>query len=213
MSDRMKIAVIGSGHIGGGLARRWSARGHAVAFGARAPQDAELQALCGEIGASAGSIVTAVRDADVVVLAVPNAALADVLAAAGPLTGKVVIDCTNAVTRGPAGMALTVGYTTSAAEELQRLIPDAHVFKSFNAQGAENLANPVYAGVPASNFFCGDDAAARAKVQQLVTDAGFDAVDAGPLRNSRYLEPMMLLWIAASQTLGTRDLAFTLLRR
>ena len=54
---------------------------------------------------------------------------------------------------------------------------------------------------------------ARAVVKQLVADAGFDPVDAGPLINARLLEPMMLLWISAARSLGTRDLAFTLLRR
>lgn len=57
----------------------------------------------------------------------------------GPLSGKVVIDCTNAVERG---MTLKYGHTTSSVEELQKRIPEARVFKSFNAQGAENLARP-----------------------------------------------------------------------
>ena len=52
---------------------------------------------------------------------------------------KIAIDCTNAVERG---MTLKYGHTTSAAEELQKRLPGAHVFKSFNAQGAENLARP-----------------------------------------------------------------------
>ena len=81
------------------------------------------------------------------------------------------------------------------------------------AQGAENLANPVYPDGRATNFFCGDDAAGRELVRQLVEHVGFDAVDAGPLKNARLLEPMMLLWVACSHTLGTRDLAFRLVRR
>jgi hypothetical protein len=209
----MKIAIIGSGHIGAGLARAWIKRGHDVAFGAREPRDAELTALCSQIGARANGVADAAAGADVVVLAIPFGAIDDVLRAAGDLAGKVVIDCTNAVERGAGGMSLVYGHTTSAAEELQKKLPAAHVFKSFNAQGAENLANPSYDGVAAANFFCGDDAASKRIVRGLVEDVGFEAIDAGPLRNARLLEPLMLLWIASSQALGTRDVAFKLLRR
>ena len=206
----MKIAVLGSGHIGAGLARAWAKKGHTVVFGARTPDDAELVALCNAIGASAAAVADAPRDAEVVVLAVPFGALESVLGVVGDLAGKVVIDSTNAVERG---MTLKYGHTTSAAEELQKKLPKAHVFKSFNAQGAENLASPVYGEARATNFFCGDDPDGRRVVKSLVEDVGFDAVDAGPLKNARLLEPLMLLWIAASQTLGTRDLAFRLVRR
>jgi 8-hydroxy-5-deazaflavin:NADPH oxidoreductase len=206
----MKIAVIGNGHIGAGLARAWVKRGHGVVFGSREPGGAELSALCKEIGASAAAVAEAARGAEVVALAVPYGALEDVLRSAGDLSGKVVIDCTNAV---EPGMRLKYGGTTSAAEELQKRLPGARVFKSFNAQGAENLARPVYGDVKATNFFCGDDAAGRAVMKQLVEDVGFEAVDAGPLANARMLEPLMLLWVTSSRAMGTRDLAFKLLRR
>ncbi|HVE87714.1 MAG TPA: NAD(P)-binding domain-containing protein, partial [Myxococcales bacterium] len=155
-------------------------------------------------------VAEAPKGAEVVALAVPFRALDDVLREAGDLAGQVVIDCTNAVERG---WGLTYGGATSAAEELQKKLPRARVFKSFNAQGAENLANPVYGDARATNFFCGDDAAGKAMVKQLVEDVGFDAVDAGPLKNARLLEPLMIVWVTASQALQTRDLAFQLLRR
>jgi len=206
----MKVAILGSGHIGEGLGRAWAKKGHDVTFGARNPEDPELGALCKELGARAASVGDAAKGAEVVVLAVPYGALDEVLRATGDLKGAVVIDCTNAVERG---MTLKFGHTTSAAEELQKKLPGARVFKSFNAQGAENLANPVYGGVPASNFFCGDDAEGKRMVKRLVEDVGFEAIDAGPLKNARLLEPMMLLWVASAQAFGTRDLAFKLLRR
>jgi 8-hydroxy-5-deazaflavin:NADPH oxidoreductase len=207
---RMHIAIIGSGHIGGGLGRAWAAKNHEVVFGAREPGDPDLKVLLDETGAKAATIADSVRGAEAVVFAMPYGALDDVLASAGDLAGKIVIDCTNAVVPG---MHLKYGHTTSAAEELQKRIPKARVVKSFNAQGAENLRDPVYAGVAASNFHCGDDAAARAVVGQLVADIGFEAIDAGVLENARLLEPLMLLWMAASRSLGTRDLAFKVLRR
>lgn len=206
----MNIAIIGSGHIGAGLARAWRKAGHAVVFGARDPADAELGVLCTSIGATAAAVGDAVRGAAVVVLAMPYGALDDVLAATGDLAGTTVIDCTNAVERGA---GLKYGHTTSSAEELQRRIPRAHVVKSFNAQGAENLAAPVYGGLAASNFYCGDDASSKQVVRQLVEEVGFDPIDAGPLASARLIEPLMMLWMASARAVGSRDIAFRVLRR
>lgn len=205
----MQIAIIGSGNIGGGLARAWRKHDHAITFGAQDVARHDLQALCKEIGAKAATIREAVAHAEVVVLAMPAKVIDEVVAAAD-YKGKVVIDCTNAVAPG---MQLVYGHTTSGAEELAKKVPGARVFKSFNAQGAENLANPVYGGVRATNFFCGDDAEGKKIVHQLVEDVGFEAVDAGGLTSARLLEPLMLLWVTASRSLGTRDIAFKLLRR
>lgn len=209
----MNIAIIGSGNIGGGLARAWRRKGHAIIFGARDPSDVELAALCHEIGATTATIGDSARAAEVVVLAMPFGALDNVVAAAGDLAGKTVIDCTNAVERGASGMTLVYGHTTSSGEVVQAKLPKAHVVRSFNAQGAENLANPVYGGVAASNFYCGDNEDAKRVVAQLIADVGFEPVDAGGMTSARLLEPLMLLWITCSRTQGTRDIAFKLLRR
>ncbi len=209
----MNIAIIGSGNIGGGLARAWCKAGHTVTFGARDPGDAELSTLCAVLGARVATIGEAARSADVIALAMPFAALDSVIEATGDLAGKVVIDCTNAVKRGPDGMTLEYGHTTSSGEHVQARLPRAHVVRSFNAQGAENLANPVYGGVAASNFYCGDNADAKRTVAQLISEVGFEAIDAGPLSSARLLEPLMLLWITTSRQLGTRDIAFKVLRR
>lgn len=206
----MKIGILGAGNIGGGLGKAWAKKGHQVKFGVRNVEDPELQALLRETGATAGGAKDAAAFGEVVVLAVPYPALEAVLASVGPLDGKVVIDCTNAIGRG---MTLVHGHTTSAAEETAKKIPGARVVKSFNAQGAENLENPVYGGVRATNFYCGDDAEAKRIVRQLVEDVGFEAVDAGPLRNARLLEPMTLLWLSVASSLGTRDIAFHVLKR
>ncbi len=206
----MKIAIIGTGRIGGGLARAWASHGHTIRLGVREPQGSDAGAFAAELGATLHPIGQAAQGADVVTLAMPYSALEAVLEATGNLAGQIVIDCTNAVLPG---WSLKYGHTTSAAEELQKRIPEAHVFKSFNAQGAENLANPEYQGVRASNFFCGDDPRGKEILKQLVEEVGFEAVDTGPLQSARLLEPLMLLWITSSQQLGTRDLAFKLLRR
>jgi predicted dinucleotide-binding enzyme len=204
----MRIAIVGSGNIGGGLARAWTAKGHTITFGARQPDEPEVMALARDIGATVATIPEALASADVIALATPFAAVPAVAAALPDWAGRVVIDCTNPI--GP-GFKLLHGHTDSGAEVVARLLPGAHVVKSFSAQGAEVLAHPVYDGVPASNFYCGDDAAAKAIVRGLIEDVGFEAVDAGPLTSARYLEPITMLWISMSRTLG-RHFAFKVLR-
>lgn len=204
----MRIAIVGNGNIGAGLGRVWSAKGHAVTFGARQPDEPEVVALAREIGAGVATIPDALTGADVIVLAMPFGAAPAVAAALPSWQGRVVIDCTNPI--GP-GFTLIHGHTDSGSEAIQRLLPGARVVKSFSAQGAENLAHPAYDGVPATNFYCGDDAGAKAIVRGLVEDVGFEAVDAGPLTSARYLEPITMLWITMSRTLG-RQFAFKVLR-
>ncbi|MCA9678576.1 MAG: NADPH-dependent F420 reductase, partial [Myxococcales bacterium] len=156
------------------------------------------------------TVAAAAADAAVVALAVPEAALDDVVAALGALRGTIVVDCTNAIAPGPAPR---VGHTTSSAEELARRLPGARVVKAFNTQGAEILRRPVIDGVAAAGFYCGDDDDARRVVAGLIADVGLEPVDVGPLRNARLLEPLMLLWVATSRAVGSRGVALTLLRR
>lgn len=204
----MRIAIVGSGNIGAGLGRAWSAKGHAVTFAARTPEEPDLVALARDIGASVATIADALPSADVVVLAMPFGAAPAVAAALPSWHGRLVIDCTNPI--GP-GFTLLHGHTDSGSEAIQRLMPGANVVKSFSAQGAENLAHPVYDGVAASNFYCGDDAGAKAVVRDLIAEVGFEPIDVGSLTSARYLEPLTMLWITTSRTLG-RQFAFKVLR-
>lgn len=208
-AHRRAITVVGTGSIGGGLARAWVKAGHAVRLAVRdsaAKDVTELVAL----GAEAVAVAAAAKGSDVVVLAVPAAAAVEVAGSLGTLEGKIVVDCTNAIAKG---FTLTYGHTTSSSEELARALRGARVVQSFNQQGAEVLQNPIFGGLPATNFVAADDAEARAVGCELTRDVGLDAVEAGPLSSSRYLEPMTLLWIAMSQALGTREIGLSLLRR
>lgn len=208
-AHRRAITIVGTGSIGGGLARAWVRAGHGVRLAARdtaAKDVAELVAL----GAEAVPVAGSANGSDVVVLAVPAAAVGEIAGSLGALEGKIVIDCTNAIAKG---FTLKYGHTTSSAEELAKQLRGARVVRSFNQQGAEVLQNPIFGGLPATNFVAADDAEARTVGCELTRDVGLDAVEAGPLSSSRYLEPMTLLWIAMSQALGTRELGLTLMRR
>ena len=210
----MQLAILGTGSVGGTLGRRWAALGHEVRFGARDPGAAKVRALVQDVAgkASAAGLREAVAGAEVVVLATPYDAHAAVLRAAGDLQGRIVIDATNPLKPGLAG--LVVGLETSGAEELARLAKGARIYKALNQTGWETMADPVFPGGRAVMFVAGDEPAGKATVLGLVAELGFEAVDAGGLAAARYLEPLAMLWIqtAIRQKQG-RNLAFGLLRR
>lgn len=200
----MKIAIIGAGNVGGSLGKAWAKAGHTIIFGVRNPGQGKTQPPLAEIGSAASAVLVpdAVRGADIIVLATPWPSVPDALTAMGDLKGRTLIDCTNPLSLGGDGsLSLSLGSTTSGAEEIERLAPGVNVVKAFNTYGWENFADSAYpnaAGLKPVMFYCGDDDAAKAKVRQLTTDLGFEPVDTGGLGMARSLEPLALLWIRLS---------------
>jgi len=164
---RTKIGIIGAGNMGSAFARRLAAAGHDVRITATDPAHAEKAAAATGGKARAVSQGEIARDADVVIVATPYGAAADALRAAGDLTGKIVIDISNPLTADMS--ALSVGFTTSAAEEIQRAAPQARVVKAFNTIFAQVLGGDGKAQV----LFAGDDAGAKKTVKALIESAGF----------------------------------------
>jgi predicted dinucleotide-binding enzyme len=200
----MKIAIIGAGNVGGSLGKAWAKAGHYIIFGVRNPGHGKTQPPLAEIGVG-GTAVTvpdAARSADIIVLATPWPAVADAITAMGDLRGKVLVDCTNPLSlNGDGSLSLSVGSTTSGAEEIEKLATGAQVVKAFNTYGWENFANSAYpnaAGLKPVMFYCGDHDGAKATTAKLATDLGFDPVDTGGLGMARSLEPLALLWIRLS---------------
>jgi 8-hydroxy-5-deazaflavin:NADPH oxidoreductase len=206
----MKIGILGAGKIGGNLGRRWAAAGHEIRFGTRKPEAlASLVEACGE-GAKASDVGAAAELAEVVVLAVPWAAVSEVLDAAGDLAGKILVDATNALawSDGP-----EAALATSAAETIAELRPEARVVKAFNTLGAEHILDPVVGGQPADVFLATDDDEARGVVSGLAEQIGFVPIDLGPLRNARLAEGIAIAWIHLAMRGGLgRNIAFKLLR-
>lgn len=199
----MKIGILGAGNIGGNLGRRFAGAGHEVRFGVRDPK--KLEALVKECGASAGDVASAVQFADVLVLAVPWASVDAVLGAAGDLSGKVLIDTTNAIKweDGP-----VPAVETSAAQVIAAKARGARVVKAWNTLGAEHILNPARAGAAPTLYVCTDDADARKVVAELGRQIGFAPVDLGPLRNARLAEHLALTWIHLAMKSGMgRDIA------
>lgn len=191
----MNVAVIGAGSVGGNLGATLSKAGFAVCFGVKEGKDTSgLLARCAG-DARADSVEEAAKSADVVFLALPAEATADVARSLAPqLAGKVVVDCGNPLEwqDGPVWAPPEEGSLTAA---VAKAAPGAKVVKAFNTFGAEHHADPARTGAPAVVFMAGDDAGAKTTIGEIATRAGFRAIDAGPLRNAAVLENVAMLWI------------------
>jgi len=152
--------------------------------------------------------------ADILIAATPARSQADALLKAGNLKGKIVIDIANPLK--PDFSGLSMGYTTSFAEELAKVIPSVKIVKAFNTVFAQVLSEgPDFGdGLRAAAYYCGDDEGAKKLVHALIESMGFEAIDSGPLENARYLEPMGFLniWLGYMAKRGT-DVALNLITR
>ncbi len=207
----MRIAVIGMGNVGSALGRQWARAGHDVVFCVRDLNNPKRRAQADAMGVSIGPISVA-ASADTVLPAVPWTAIPETLQAAGDLTGKLLLDCTNPVT--PELTHLTVGHTTSAGEEIARLVPRAKVVKIFNTNGAKNMADPDYRGHRVTMLYAGDHDDANRMAAGLAAEIGFEPIYLGPLKEARLLEPLAMAWIILARQRGLgRDFALDVVRR
>lgn len=209
----MNIGIIGTGNMGTGMGKFWVQNGHKLMLSySRNPEKLRTAAESIGSGTLVGTPAEAVHFADVVVLSVAWTAVEDALQQAGSLDGKILFSCVNALLPDMGGLA--VGTTTSAAEEIAKLAPDARIVE----------AMPVFAEVLHSSsrlfnelkptvFYCGDDQDAKAIVAQLLQETEVDAIDAGSLKSARYVEPtgFLLVQLAYAQNMG--QVALKLLRR
>ncbi len=204
----MKLGIIGAGSLGTALGARWQGR-HAIMFGGGASaQDAALR-----LHAMVGSNAEAAAFGDVVVLAVPFAAIDAALSESGPLGGRVLWSCVNALKADYTG--LSIGFDNSAAEEVALRAPGAHVvaavppFAHAIARGPLSYDN----GLEPTVFVCGDDLPAKRIVSGLVSDLGAHPVDVGPLTAARLVEPAMMLAVSIAYAGVPRDVGLRLLER
>ena len=194
----MKIAILGTGNVGKALWKGLSKK-HEVKFGSRNPIPSKVN--CAEVL----HLSDAAKWADVVIAAVPYRAMRDVVEKAGNenLKGKVVIDVSNTLDESG---AQAVVFSSSAAEELSKMLPGAKVVKAFNTVFAENMGSGSVGAHKLTLFIAGDDKSAKGIVEGIGKDIGFEPVDVGPLMTARYIEPMGLALISMGfmQRMGTR---------
>ena len=190
----MKIAVIGTGNIGGSLGARWHASGQEVAYGSRQGSGE------GPGGAPRRPLGETVAEAEVVVIAVPGGAVADVVAEHGQaMDGKVVVDATNqmGVARADSQDTITAG------------VPDVKYVRAFNIYGWENFADPL----PGTTLFFAADPAAREVAEELISAVGLEPAYVGGTDATGTVDGVSGLWFSlVQQHGGQRKLAFHLLR-
>jgi predicted dinucleotide-binding enzyme len=205
----MKIAIIGTGNVGGALATKWSMKGHTILLGTRDPQQFKGKELLENPGTEVFAVEEAVRQSDVILLATPAPAAADVARSLGDTTGKIIIDAMNVVMgRGPEGFSNT-------ADAILANTATRKVIKCFNTTGYNNMANTVYNGVRIDAFMAGNDKEAKATVRQLALDAGFaECYDVGGNDKFQLMEQFAFFWINLAMMQGQgREIGFKLLRR
>lgn len=208
----MKIGVLGTGNMGSGLGRQFATAGHDVFIGSRDPQRGKEMGA--ELGAGGGSYQEATSHGEAVLFAVPWWGVDESLAAAGSLSGKILIDCTNPY-KDETYAEQHEFPGSSGAEEIAKKAEDARVVKAFNHVYAQIIhSSPDFGGVPASVFLCGDDSAAKEAVAGVARDIGYDPVDSGPLSSARFLEACAGLMVSLAYGLGMgTDQALRLVRR
>lgn len=192
----MRIAIVGKGNVGTAIATGLSQKGYEVRFGHRDPKE---------------PVEDAAKWGEVIVLAVPFSEVKNAVKEIGSAAdGKTLIDATNAL--GPSG-ELAVGFTTSGAEELQKVLPKARVVKAFNTVFAKNQSTGRVGNNQLTAFIAGDDLKAKRTVMQITKDIGFEPLDAGPLKAARHLESMakLIIDLAYTRGMGT-DIGFKLVK-
>lgn len=205
----MKIAIIGSGNVGGTLAQQWIKAGHTVLIGAQLPLSEKNLELATKIGEDRfTNISNAVKQCEVVLLAIPSLAIFDIIDLMGNVSDKIIIDATNSVMKSPEPYA-TVYHC------LEDKTNAVDIIKCFNTTGFENMANPVIKGQGLDMFMAGDSIKAKEVALKLALDIGFETcIDFGKSDKVELLEKLALSWInlAIMQGYG-RDIAFKILRR
>lgn len=204
----MKIAIIGSGNVGGVLAQGWVKKGHEITFGVRNKDEFKGNRLSGSNNIAAASIPDAVKSSEVIVIAAVPQAVQSIARMMGDVSNKVIIDAMNSVRVKPEPYSNTT-------EALIQLTNCKDIVKCFNTTGAENMTDPVYQGKGIDMFYAGDSDRAKKVAEQLARDLGFENVyNFGGSDKFQLLEQFALSWInlAIMQGYG-RGIAFKVLKR
>ena len=203
----MKIAIIGTGNVGGALATSWSAKGHTIFLGVKDKENFKGRELLKNEGTTAHSIMEAAANSEVILVAIPPVAVFDVIEQIGNISDKVIIDATNTVRQRPEPYATVYHCLFDKT--------NAEIVKCFNSTGFENMLNPVYNGQPIDMFMAGESLKAKSVAKQLALDAGFGSCyDFGGSDKVLLLEQFALSWINLAIMQGQgRNIAFKVLRR
>ena len=200
----MNIGIIGSGAVGQQLAKDLIAHGHHVTIGTRdASKLAEFSVQNPSI--KLASNADAAAFGEMVLLATHWEGTQNAIQLADPknLEGKVVVDITNPLDFSSGQPALSIGFSTSAGEQVQAWLPGSHVVKALNSITANAMINPKsFIGGEPDMFIAGNDADAKQTVQKFLEGVGWGVVDLGDITKSRLIEPLAMIWITVGFNSG-----------
>ena len=205
----MKIAIIGTGNVGGALATKWAGAGHQLFLGVQDTGNFKGMALLDNPNTSVHLVNKAVSLADVILIATPAPAAIEVAGSLGDTKGKIIIDSMNVINgRGPENF-------TNTADAILANTQSAELAKCFNTTGFNNMEDTSYDGLQIDAFVCGDSARAKEVAKQLAIDAGFaECYDIGGNDKFELMEQFAWFWINLAMFQGQgREIAFKLLKR
>lgn len=204
-----KIAIIGTGNVGGALATKWAQKGHEIYLGVRDVNQFKGKELLSNPNTKALSVEEAVKNSDIVLLSTPAPAAVEVAKSLGDTTGKIIIDAMNIVMgRGPQGFKTTT-------EAILANTQTKDVVKCFNTTGANNMQNPVYGNTAIDLFVAGNSETGKTAAIQLAKDAGFaECYSIGGNDKFELMEQFAWFWINLAMFQGQgREIGFKLLKR
>lgn len=215
----MKVGVLGSGVVGQTLAAGFLKHGHQVFVGTRDPKAEDVTSWAANTpGAETGTFSQAAQFGELLVLSVLARALEDVIQLAGPqnFRGKTLIDTNNPVSNAPPVDGVLQYFTEqnhSLGEKIQRALPEAKVVKAFNSVGSARMVDPHFEQGTPTMFICGNDAAAKVQVGDMLRQFGWEPFDCGSIVAARALEPLCMLWCIPGFRSNSWTHAFKLLTK
>ncbi|GMQ23846.1 NAD(P)-binding domain-containing protein [Algoriphagus sp. oki45] len=205
----MKIAIIGTGNVGGTLATKWAKAGHKINLGVQDTANFKGKELLNNPNTQVFPITEAVKESEVILIATPAPAAVEVAISLGDTTGKIIIDSMNIVMgRGPAGFKTT-------AEAILAHTQTRDLVKCFNTTGFNNMANPKYGETALDMFVAGDSEKGKSVAIQLAKDTGFgECYSIGGNDKFELMEQFAWFWINLAMFQGQgREIGFKLLKR
>lgn len=205
----MKIAIIGTGNVGGTLATKWAKAGHTILLGVKDTNHYKGKELLKNTNTTVHTITEAVQLSEVILIATPAQAAVEVAGALGNTGNRIIIDAMNIIMgRGPEGF-------TNTADAIMTHTNSKKVVKCFNTTGYNNMANPVYNGMAIDAFMAGDSQEGKKAAARLARDAGFaECYDIGGNDKFQLMEQFAWFWINLAMFQGQgREIGFKLLKR
>lgn len=215
----MKIGIIGSSNVGQALGTAFLTEGYEVMLGSRTPEKEEVQQWKSKNAkAQTGTLDITAQFGELLILAVAGGAAVSAVEQAGVthFAGKIVIDTTNPIASAPPEDGVLKFFTDqngSLLEKIQQVIPDASVVKAFNSVGSPLMYKPQFSGGTPTMFICGNDAAAKKTVTDILTAFGWETEDMGKAISARAIEPLCILWCIPGLAHNDWNHAFKLLKQ